>query len=113
MKSFGARLREIRGDSSQVSFCSKIGAKQGTYSAWERDEKEPSYKAIAIICKTFNVSADWLLGLTETDKGVDSVKVPSSFGVKRKVLELKDYANHASKKADELLEAIEKMEGTL
>ena len=112
-ESLGARLKKVRGDDSQMEFCRKIGAKQGTYSAWERDEKEPSYKAIAVICQTFGISADWLIGLSDNDKGVVFTKKALSLGVKNKAKEFKEYANHASKKVDELIEAIEKMEGAL
>lgn len=64
-QTLGSRLRSLRGDESQMAFCSKIKQKQGTYSAWERDEKDPSSTAIAFICECCNVSADWLLGLTD------------------------------------------------
>lgn len=63
-KSLGDRLRELRGAESQTSFCAKIQQKQGTYSAWERDEKDPSSSAIALICKATGISSDWLLGLS-------------------------------------------------
>lgn len=72
-KSLGDRLRELRGAESQTAFCLKIQQKQGTYSAWERDEKDPSSSAIALICKATGVSADWLLGLP----GASAPAVPS------------------------------------
>lgn len=72
-KSLGDRLRELRGAESQTAFCLKIQQKQGTYSAWERDEKDPSSSAIALICKATGVSADWLLGLP----GASAPPVPS------------------------------------
>lgn len=72
-KSLGERLRDLRGNESQVAFCNKIEQKQGTYSAWERDEKDPSSSAIALICRATGVSSDWLLGLTdETPKALES-----------------------------------------
>jgi hypothetical protein len=64
-KSLGARLKELRGDLSQVDFCFKIKQKQGTYSAWERDEKDPASSAIALICTECAISSDWLLGLSD------------------------------------------------
>lgn len=63
-KSLCERLRELRGSDSQTAFCQKIQQKQGTYSAWERGQKDPSSSAIALICKSTGVSADWLLGLS-------------------------------------------------
>jgi transcriptional regulator with XRE-family HTH domain len=64
-KNLGDRLRDLRGNESQTAFCLKIEQKQGTYSAWERNEKDPSSSAIALICKATGVSADWLLGLDD------------------------------------------------
>ena len=75
-KSLGDRLRELRGAESQTAFCLKIQQKQGTYSAWERDEKDPSSSAIALICKATGVSADWLLGLpTASSPSIPSAQV--------------------------------------
>ena len=75
-KSLGDRLRELRGAESQTAFCLKIQQKQGTYSAWERDEKDPSSSAIALICKATGVSADWLLGLpTASSPSIPSAPV--------------------------------------
>lgn len=60
-----ARLRELRGATSQSDFASKIGVKQTSYSSWERGIKDPAAQTVAQIASTFGVSADWLLGLPE------------------------------------------------
>lgn len=78
-KSLGERLKALRGNQSQISFCEKISQKQGTYSAWERDEKDPSASAIAVICRSTGVSADWLLGLSDAaSRSVDVVAEKNS-----------------------------------
>lgn len=68
-KNFASRLRELRGDYSQDEFCGKIGAKQTTYSAWERGVSEPSHDVLRQMANIFCVSTDWLLGLTDSRSG--------------------------------------------
>lgn len=64
------RLKELRkmNDLTQDEFALKIGMRQQQYSRYEKGEREPQLKHIKRICKTFNVSADWLLAL-ETEEG--------------------------------------------
>ena len=62
-KSFVERLKELRGGLSQQEFCARIGVTQAAYCYWETGKKEPSYKAIKLICEACHVSSDWLLGL--------------------------------------------------
>lgn len=59
------RLKELRTSLklSQSEFATQIGMMQQQYSRYEKGEREPQLKHIRRICKTFNVSADWLLGL--------------------------------------------------
>lgn len=77
-KTLGERLKELRGNESQAQFCHKIQQKQGTYSAWERNEKDPASSAIALICSTNGVSADWLLGLTPYRHGTPTSNITAT-----------------------------------
>ena len=63
-KSLGEKLRSLRGGRSQAEMAGVFGVSQSAYSAWERDAKEPSLSTVGAICQTFDVSADWLLGLS-------------------------------------------------
>ncbi|NCA83206.1 MAG: helix-turn-helix domain-containing protein [Opitutae bacterium] len=75
-KSFGDRLRERRGSRSQAEMANVFGVSQSAYSAWERGAKEPSISTIGSICREFNVSADWLLGLpTASSPSIPSAPV--------------------------------------
>ena len=64
-KQFVTRLKELRGSMSQDEFASIIGAKQTSYSSWERGIKEPSISNLLKIASTLGVSSDWLLGLSD------------------------------------------------
>ena len=61
---FVERLKELRGSLSQSEFANEIGTKQTTYSSWERGIKEPGISSVISISTTFDVSSDWLLGLS-------------------------------------------------
>ena len=64
-KSFGERLKELRGNLSQEDFALKIGTKQTTLSNWERGFREPNFSGLVLISTSCGVSSDWLLGLTD------------------------------------------------
>lgn len=59
------KLEELRKSlkMSQAEFASAIGMAQQQYSRYEQGKREPQLKHIRRICKTFNVSSDWLLGI--------------------------------------------------
>lgn len=64
---FSSRLKALRKESgmSQGEVCKKIGAKQGAYSTWELGKNEPPLETFIQLANLFNVSTDWLLGLTD------------------------------------------------
>ena len=62
---FGQKIKEIRLKSglNQTDFAKKLNSTQSKVSKYEREELDLSTDLILLICKTFNVSADYLLGL--------------------------------------------------
>jgi len=70
---FSARLRHLRQMKSKTQTeCAKaFSVTAVAYGAWERGEREPSIEKIVQICRFFNTSSDWLLGVkidTEKEK---------------------------------------------
>ena len=61
------RIREIRIDRglSQEKFGQIIATSQDTVSLWEKGKSLPAAEFIIAICKNFEVSADYLLGITD------------------------------------------------
>lgn len=53
------RLRKILG-LTQQEFADRIGMKRNTIANYETDRNSPSNSVITLICKTFNVSEEWL-----------------------------------------------------
>ncbi|MDO4495866.1 MAG: helix-turn-helix transcriptional regulator [Clostridiaceae bacterium] len=62
---FNQRLKDIREDKdlNQTQFGKILNMSQRKISRLETGETEPTTEEIRTICKTFKVSADWLLGL--------------------------------------------------
>lgn len=62
MDSIGQRLKEFRKSQklTQKEFCNRVGIKTTTYAEYEIDRNTPSDAVIKLICKTFNLSEDWV-----------------------------------------------------
>lgn len=65
----GERLAEIRKDhgDTQVTLARKLNVTHFTVSSWEQEKSSPSYELLVSICKLYQVSSDYLLGLTRVD----------------------------------------------
>ncbi len=62
---FGKRIKQLRGELTMKEFGNKIGEKVSTISAWENGNSIPISSKLVTIAKAFNVSVDYLLGLTD------------------------------------------------
>ena len=69
MKIFAKRLKELRIEKglSQRELVIELKNKipQPSIAMWELDKREPSLESAMILAKFFNVSLDYLAGLTE------------------------------------------------
>ena len=65
----GERLAEIRKDyhDTQASLAKKLVVSIPTIRAWEQNRSDPSYPTLCKICRMYNVSSDYLLGLNNDD----------------------------------------------
>ena len=50
---------------TQVAFAKKIGVKQSQVSEWLKGKAKPGYDTLRSMALTFNVSADYFLGIKE------------------------------------------------
>ena len=66
----GWRIRLLRKQQrlTQTEFGKKIYTTKGTVRNWESNISSPQCDFVIAICKTFDVSADWLLGLKGEEK---------------------------------------------
>ena len=61
---------------TQVHLAQKLGVTKQTVSNWENDNIQPSIEMLIKLSKIFNVSTDYLLGLTPTNSvNVDGLPV--------------------------------------
>lgn len=65
---FGVRLRELRGIEKTLDLANKIGISYQTWNGWERGRTEPNFATLVMLCQLFDVSADYLLGLSQDKK---------------------------------------------
>lgn len=64
---FGKKLRKLRKDNNltQKQLADKLEITKATVSAYETNAKYPSIEVLIKISNIFNVSSDYLLGLSE------------------------------------------------
>ena len=67
MKIFAKRFLELRLEQnlSQEKLAKVFSVGQQTISKWERDICEPDYNTLVAVAKFFDVTTDYLLGLTD------------------------------------------------
>ena len=63
MSVIGAKMRELRGTSSQREMAEAIGIKWNSWARYEAGGAIPGGEIIERICRVHACSADWLLGL--------------------------------------------------
>lgn len=68
MKNFGERLKELRKEKgiTQQALAKQLDCNQSMISFWENGINEPTESAIRKAALFFEVSADYLLGLTDS-----------------------------------------------
>lgn len=67
MSKFATRLKELRESKklNQYELAEKLNISQSAITKWERDATVPTADNIILIAKFFNVTSDYLLGLTD------------------------------------------------
>ncbi len=67
MRSIGTTIKQLRKEAkyTQTQLANMLSTSQDTISIWELDKALPDVESVIKLCKIFDVSADFLLGLTE------------------------------------------------
>ena len=63
----GEKIKDLRVENSlsQSKFGEILHVSQDTISLWEKGKALPNTEYVILICKTFDTSADYLLGINE------------------------------------------------
>lgn len=72
MSLFSERLKRLRGDLTQTEAAIRIGITAQTLARYENGQRKPNSEVIVMLCKCYGVSADYLLGLYESENEVFS-----------------------------------------
>lgn len=74
MKTYVDRIRELRedNDKKQEEIAKYLGTTQQVYSRYENGSNEMPIRHIISLCKYYNVSADYILGLSDCDKTIQT-----------------------------------------
>lgn len=88
-KLFSIRLKELRNESdiSQNALAFKLGISQSTVGNWEAGNREPSLKTLSVLSRFFNVTSDYLIGLSDNKYNLCISKIPEQ---KKEVRSIKD-----------------------
>ena len=64
---FAIKLKELREQVgfSQTQLANELGISRGSISHYENGERQPDVDVLVWLCKYFNVSADYLIGLSD------------------------------------------------
>ncbi len=67
METMGEKIKLLRKGLklSQTELAERLNVSQDTVSLWENNKSKPDADTIIKLCKIFDTSADYLLGLTE------------------------------------------------
>ena len=78
--SFGSRMKQLRikNHLSQANLAAELGVSTNTISQYETDKRFPDQKCLIKICRYFNISSDYLLGLSEIPNPPMSSNKPSN-----------------------------------
>ena len=78
---FANRLKEFRTENglTQKEFAEKIGVTAAALSAYENNSKNPSISVAKRIAEAFEISIDWLCGITDKKNSEDKIETYSDF----------------------------------
>lgn len=62
-----AETRKLHGD-KQADLADKLGVTISAVRSWEQEKSSPSHETLVSNCKLYNVSSDYLLGLTRIER---------------------------------------------
>lgn len=72
---FGKRLQELRGNRTLQDVADSIGISRVAYGYYEAEKRTPDANILFSICKYYNISADYLIGLDTENAELSQMKL--------------------------------------
>ena len=99
---FQERFRELRGTSSQEEFAKKIGMSRPVIGFYENGDRVPDILTLRKIAEMYNVSADWLLGLSDIRAGdADDMAIEKRLGLSEDAIKTLERLNSAEQSVED------------
>ncbi len=91
----GERLAEVRKDhkDTQADLANKLGVTLSTVRSWEQEKSSPAHELLVNICKLYNVSSDYLLGILNIDPIYDQKRRQTIFS-EDELVEIKKFEEY-------------------
>ena len=91
MQNYGKRLKEARKAKglTQVEIAEILDISQTSYQRMETGEHDMKMSNIIKICRTLDISADWLIGVDDKALAVKGVRKPKPFKAAMKSAKVK------------------------
>ncbi len=91
----GERLAEMRKDhgDTQAALAGRLGVSLPTVRAWEQEKSSPNHEMLVAICRLYDVSSDYLLGLTDLDPAYTQKKRQAQLTAEERAA-VRDFENY-------------------
>lgn len=78
----GERLADVRKDhgDTQADLAVLLSVSLSAVRSWEQEKSSPPHDMLVRICRLYQVSSDYLLGLSDTDPAFDQRRRAARFG---------------------------------
>lgn len=88
VKIMGERIKKLRGKQSQDECAKALGISRGALSFYENGERKPDADVIYVMAKHFDVSADYILGLSsEPSAKIEAQAISNLTGLSQKAID--------------------------
>lgn len=92
---FKSRIKELRGSRSQSEVAKGIGISRSALSYYESGERTPDINILYSLAKYYDVTADYLLGLSDTPKpDIESATISDKLGLTQNAIDFLTYTNN-------------------
>ena len=105
-----SRIKSLQGSMSNKELANSLKMTPQTVDLYMRQQRKPSVEFICRVCKHFNVTSDWLLGIQTTTVDDKQMLKQSLF---KRIAEIKTSADETTRSIETLLLSIKELQSTI